>query len=161
MNQTASVSHQVKCQSTKTIKVRLPQPLFRALINFCRLWQLRVSWELGCWALLCALTHSAPELKRLHRGAPELHLFQLFVQPGFSGHVCAGELRSPTPGVLGEEQHAGAVGTFHSHHVVFGFFLLRVRNVSEKCNLMLINLTTRVTVGLRDPPLRRVVFESW
>lgn len=101
---------------------KVPQPLFCALGNFCPLWQLRVSSELGCWALLCALTHSAPEPKRLHRGAPKLLLVLDFVQPGFAGHVCAGELQALAPGVLDEEHHAGAVRTFHSHHVVFAFF---------------------------------------
>lgn len=79
MNQTATVSHQVKCQSTKTIKVRLPQPLRRALINFCCSWQLCISSELGCRLLECALTHSAPEPKRLPRGAPELQSAPVFV----------------------------------------------------------------------------------
>lgn len=34
MNQTATVSHQVKCQSTKAIKVRLSLSLFSAIMNF-------------------------------------------------------------------------------------------------------------------------------
>lgn len=125
---------------------KVPQPLFCALGNFCPLWQLRVSSELGCWALLCALTHSAPEPKRLHRGAPKLLLALDFVQPGFAGHVCAGEFRALTPGVLDEE-----APRWRSEDISFTsrrlrFFLFRARNVSEKCHrgkLMLINLATQ------------------
>lgn len=53
--------------------------------------QLRISWELGCRALGCALTRRGRCVSAA--GAPELRL----VQPDFA----QGEIRSLTPGVLG------------------------------------------------------------
>lgn len=115
--------------------------------------------QVGTWVLGFVLRIDA---QRAGAEAPDFcsPKLQLFVQPGVSGHVCAGELRSPTQRLLYEVQHAGAVRTFHSHHVVFVFFFLfRVRNVSEKChlgNLIMINLTTHG--GIEGPALHACGF---
>lgn len=161
MNQTATVSHQVKCQSTKTIKVRLPAPLSRALINFCCLWQLCISSELGCRVSLCALTRRAPEPKRLPRGALKLQSGLVLV-PRLHWARLRRELRSFTPGVLDEELRAGAVSSFHSDHVVFSFPFPRVK-CSRKVSPGPFDgaLVAQVCRARRDSPLAPVLFELW
>lgn len=148
MNQTATVSHQVKCQSTKTIKVRLPPPsssTSAACGNSASLPNLAA----GVRVQRVSLSGRRSSSSELGFCAPRLHWARL-----------RRELRSFTDGSVGwgASRWRSELISFRSRRLLFGF---PAREMFLKGVIWTIGWRISCSsLGLRDSPLALVLFLS-